>query len=326
MTTAALAVNPPDQDSLDVTDLRAVRSLAPATLRAYGQQLAAWARWCAEQGGDSLPATPARVEAYLSDRARYCWPCDAGPAVACPHRPSGRGLGWSSLRLVRAAIGWQHRAAGFDDPTADTGLRQTMAVLARRLGRAQRQAAPLTASAEGAVLAVAGQEAQRDSAAGRRARRDIALVLVMRDALLRRSEVVALTWADLGPSSVTVTRSKTDQEAEGSVLYLSPAAVRALDAWRTPDAQPGERIFPISPGQVRRILLRRGEAAGVAGLSGHSPRVGMAQDLAASGAELPALMTAGRWRSHSMPARYTAALRAERGAVARFRAAQPALL
>ena len=31
----------------------------------------------------------------------------------------------------------------------------------------------------------------------------------------------------------------------------------------------------------------------------------MAQDLAATGVELPALMTAGQWKSSRMPARYT---------------------
>ena len=47
-------------------------------------------------------------------------------------------------------------------------------------------------------------------------------------------------------------------------------------------------------------------AAGLGeGFSGHSGRVGMAQDLTASGAELPALMVAGRWQSPRMPPRYT---------------------
>ena len=53
-------------------------------------------------------------------------------------------------------------------------------------------------------------------------------------------------------------------------------------------------------------FLRRAQAAGLGkGFSGHSGRVGMAQDLAATGVELPALMTAGRWKSAKMPARYT---------------------
>ena len=47
-------------------------------------------------------------------------------------------------------------------------------------------------------------------------------------------------------------------------------------------------------------------------------RVGMAQDLAAAGVELPALMVAGRWQSPRMPARYTARPAAGRGAVPRY--------
>ena len=44
----------------------------------------------------------------------------------------------------------------------------------------------------------------------------------------------------------------------------------------------------------------------------------MAQDLAQAGIDLPALMTAGRWSSPTMPSRYTRAELARRGAVARY--------
>ena len=44
----------------------------------------------------------------------------------------------------------------------------------------------------------------------------------------------------------------------------------------------------------------------------------MAQDLAATGVELPALMTAERWKSSKMPARYTERQATGRGAVARY--------
>ena len=44
----------------------------------------------------------------------------------------------------------------------------------------------------------------------------------------------------------------------------------------------------------------------------------MAQDLAAEGAELPAIMQAGRWKSPEMPARYAERMIAGRGAVAKF--------
>ena len=44
----------------------------------------------------------------------------------------------------------------------------------------------------------------------------------------------------------------------------------------------------------------------------------MAQDLAASGVELPVLTTASRWQRSRMPARYTDRQAADRGAVARY--------
>ena len=47
-------------------------------------------------------------------------------------------------------------------------------------------------------------------------------------------------------------------------------------------------------------------------------RVGMAQDLLKSSVEPPAPMTAGRWKSARMPARYTERQAAGRGAVARY--------
>ena len=44
----------------------------------------------------------------------------------------------------------------------------------------------------------------------------------------------------------------------------------------------------------------------------------MTRDLTASGAELPAIMQAGRWNSPAMPARYAERAIAGRGAVGRF--------
>ena len=61
------------------------------------------------------------------------------------------------------------------------------------------------------------------------------------------------------------------------------------------------------------------EAANLsAGFTGHRGRVGMAQDLVKYGVELPALMTAGRWKNSRMPARYTERQAADRGAVAKY--------
>ena len=154
---------------------------------------------------------------------------------------------------------------------------------------------------------------------------DIALVAVMRDALLRRPEAADLLWDDVerapdGSGRLIVRRSKTDQAAEGRMLYLSPRAMADLDAIRPSEpAQGNMSVFGLSGSQIGRRIARSCDAAGFPGAySGHGPRVGMAQDLAANGAELPALMEAGRWESPAMPARYTRSQAAARGAVATY--------
>ena len=62
-------------------------------------------------------------------------------------------------------------------------------------------------------------------------------------------------------------------------------------------------VFRLSSSQIGRRVSAAAKAAGLG--EGFSGRVGMAQDLAASGVELLELMTAGRWKSSRMPARYT---------------------
>ena len=66
--------------------------------------------------------------------------------------------------------------------------------------------------------------------------RDAAPLRTMSDALLRASEVAAIGTSDVeregdGSGRLAIRRSKTDQEAEGAVAYLTPATMTALDNW-----------------------------------------------------------------------------------------------
>lgn len=167
--------------------------------------------------------------------------------------------------------------------------------------------------------------------------RDAALLAVASDALLRVSEVAALEVADLdlqpdGTGRLIVRRSKTDQAAAGSEpLFLGEGTAARLETWLTAagiDSGPvfrrlrrGGRVEGrLSDRSVRAIITRRAQAAGVSGrVSGHSLRVGAAQSLAASGAGVVEMQTAGRWASPRMPAHYAAGELAARGAVARYR-------
>ncbi len=121
-----------------------------------------------------------------------------------------------------------------------------------------------------------------------------------------------------GSSLVTIRRSKTS--VASAVQYVGVAATSALRRICPNEPRPTARVFGLRSG--RAISNRLGAMALAAGrgegYTGHSPRVGMAQDLAAAGVGLAALMVAGRWKSARMPAHYARGETARRGAVARY--------
>ena len=127
---------------------------------------------------------------------------------------------------------------------------------------------------------------------GEQARRrglvDIALVGLMRDCLLRRSEAAEVRWDHItshadGTGRLLVGVSKTDQEGEGVLLFVSSQTMRDLDAL-TPECAGGELVFNLHPRSIGRRIAAAARAAGEAGAySGHSARVGMARDLARAG-------------------------------------------
>ena len=287
-------------------------SLAPTTRANYRAQWKQWEEFATENGYPVFPADPVHVADWITQRAA-----------------NGRKPG--TIRMGLAAVSAVHREVNLPNPTEDAGVRATMRGITRIVGRAQKQAAGLTAASLAAIRATAcvpriGRGGSLETAATAEARGlvDIALISLMRDGMLRRSEAASLTWGDLikesdGTGRLTVARSKTDQEGEGVVLFVSAPTMESLRAIRPAAASARDSLFGLSDDQIARRVTSAATAAGLGeGFTGHSARVGMAQDLARIGTELPALMTAGRWQSPTMPARYTRGERAGRGAIARF--------
>ncbi|MYA41498.1 MAG: tyrosine-type recombinase/integrase [Gemmatimonadetes bacterium] len=298
----------------------AVESHSGATRRAYAAAWRQFVEWCDAEGYTPYPADPQIVAAYLTQRA------DAGRS-------------FPTLKVDRAGIRRYHEDRGVDSPTTSPGIAKIMRGLARRAAAAKLvrgQATGLTAKHLAAIVATAHQRRtfiggarESEKAAKRRGDVDVALISVMRDALLRRSEAIALTWADVdfkddGTALITIRRSKTDQEGEGAVQFVGTDAAAALMDIR-PDKQDeaaisGRSVFGLKTGEsVSRRITAAARAAGLKGdFKGHSPRVGMAQDLAEAGASTVDLMIAGRWKAARMPAHYARAQSARNGAVARF--------
>ena len=131
---------------------------------------------------------------------------------------------------------------------------------------------------------------------------------------MRRSEAAALTWGDVqrwddGSGRITLIRSKTDVEAQGAVVAITSAAMRALDAIRPAGVGGGQKVFGLSESQIARRVKVIAQAAGLAGwefFSGHSGRVGMARRMAQNGAPTHEIKRQGRWKQGGgMVGRYT---------------------
>ena len=236
------------------------------------------------------------------------------------------------LRVATAAISKAFEVAGLPDITKDSKVRDALRAhrnSSARSGLRVRQAEALTSEVQMAIRATAlyprrgrgGMETAEQ--ARRRGLVDIALVGLMRDCLLRRSEAAAIVWGDIsrdtdGSGRLFLGVSKTDQEGDGALLFISRQTMRDLDNIRH-GGGPDQPVFGLHPKSIGKRITAAAGAAGMTGkFTGHSARVGMARDLARAGEELPALMTAGRWKGAEMVARYIARESAGRGAVSRY--------
>ena len=155
--------------------------------------------------------------------------------------------------------------------------------------------------------------------------RDRALIAVGYDSLCRRSELVGLLIEDLRPlpdggARILVRRAKTDPFGDGRWAHLSPPTMDHLKAWLAAAAIIDGPLLrpliagkvgtaPMNPVAVNRTLKNAARRAGLsedvaAGLSGHSMRIGAAQDLMRAGRDLLHIMTAGGWTSPTVVGGY----------------------
>ena len=212
--------------------------LSNNTRRVYQTQWNLFDGWCGEVGLTSLPAEPLTVARYLAARA-------------------GEGASIATMRLATSAITKAHEWAGHESPCKDRGVRASLKGWGRRLAKPQRQAGALTADVLAVVRLTAvqprlrGRGFETPEQAAQREKFDVALVAVLSDAELCRSEASSLTWGDVqrwddGSGRITVARSKTDTEAQGAVVAITPAAMRVLDAIRPAGAAGDEEVFGLS--------------------------------------------------------------------------------
>ena len=302
-------------ERLDVYLRTAEKALSANTLRALNADLTLFASWCGERGLCALPSSSATVAGFV----------DAMAAVRSP----------ATVRRYVASIALAHRVVGKSGPLKSVAVRLALQRMHRRKGRRQKQALGLTWALRQRLLSASGDR-PIDA-------RNRAMLAVAYDALLRRSELVSVQVAEVveelpGYATLLVSRGKTDPQGDGAVVYLARDTVALVREWRARGAVDDGRLFRsvtrggavgerLHASQVPRIFKGMARRAGlpeelVAGLSGHSARVGAAQDMVACGIEMPAILQAGRWKTSVMVNRYGERLLARRSGSAQLARAQ----
>ena len=187
-------------------------STAAATKIAYRSDWDRFAGWAGAGGYPPLPAPPAVLAHYITEAAAQ-----------------QTGIGkwrYAPATLTRwvASINQVHTAAGLDPPGRNEIVRRALSGIRRIRATPPNRRAPLLL-ADIRTLIISIGDTAGTWPAGVSARRDMALLLMGFAGAHRRSELVALTLEDVTPHPtdglhVRLRRSKTDQEAHGTVKAL----------------------------------------------------------------------------------------------------------
>jgi len=285
------------------------------TLRAQKADGARFQVFCEGRGESYLPADPTTIRAFIEYE------------VTAGKKPA-------TVRRYIATIGRAHVGAGLLNPCSGEAVRLALKKMGRETSARQRQARALGWNEI--------KEFIRSSGKGLRADRERALLCVAYETLARRGELVALQVRDIefwpnGTGQALIRRGKTDAEGQGRVAYLSRETVKWLKIWLNRGKITEGPIFrrlvgrdqigdALHPGSIAPIFKRVAQWIGlptrfVAEVSGHSTRVGAAQDLAELDIDLAAITQAGGWKSTRMPLQYAEKINAARSGMAKAAAA-----
>ena len=273
--------------------------------------LAIYCAWCTQNGVPAVPASAETIAAFVDAM---------GETTRAP----------ATVRRYVTSIGIAQRTLELEETTRREPVRCALKRLHRRKGRRQAQAEGLTGSLRKRLLDGAGEELI-DA-------RNRALLAAAYDTMLRRGELVALQVSDIveeidGAATVLVRWGKTDSEGQGAIVYLARDSMGLVREWLERSGVSQGKVFRslargevgkgLDAGQVPRIFKRMARdaklpAGVVERISGHSTRVGPAQDMVAGGISMPAILHAGRWKTSAMVNRYGERLLARRSGAAQL--------
>ena len=270
---------------------------SPNTIRAYRADFEELITFCSNHKLNSLPAKSTTVAKFVDK-------------VACDNISS------ASIRRKLVSIAAIHRWGNFEDPTKTAEVKLSTRKMHRKLGRLCVQAEPI--NKERLKLMFTSTENNL------RGKRDRALLMLAYETMRRRSELASLLISDIretkNGAAILLRKSKTDQERLGTWLQISAKTYALIKQWITSAKIKEGKILRgikindqltngLTGAQIGRIFKRSATNAGidsssVKNISGHSIRIGAAQDLLIAGATLPQIMAKGGWTKVDTVMRY----------------------
>jgi site-specific recombinase XerD len=270
---------------------------ATNTIRAYRADFEELMVFCKENKLSALPAKPPTVAKFID-------------------KVVNTKITSASIRRKLVSIAAIHRWANLIDPTKSLEVKLSVRKMHRKLGRLCGQAEPINKDRLEAMLLTAKDDL--------RGQRDRTLLMLAYDTMRRRSELASLLVTDIRKTntgaSILLRRSKTDQERLGTWLHITDQTYHQIQKWITHAKISNGKIIRgirgeakitdgLTGAQIGRIFKRVAILAGidqrtVSQISGHSIRVGAAQDLLLAGASLPQIMAKGGWTKVDTVMRY----------------------
>lgn len=271
--------------------------------------LCGYVEYCNQEQLKPFPISAHGLDAYLSYRM-------------------AKGHAKSSLdRCVASFVAW-HKVMELDDPRGAYVVQARLDKIRQFSARRSQQKAGLRAAHLQQAIQLHDPAILRDVA-------DLALLFTAFESMWRRSELSACNWVDLSidpndqSGMLTIARSKTDQDSDGDLQYLSPVTVQLLLYWQKVSGQSTGAIFRgvYSDGRLGDRLSGKGVARAFkriakklsldpAQIAGHSTRIGAAQEMVEQDIDAAKIMLAGRWKSLKMVTRYAQRINAKKGGMA----------
>ena len=273
---------------IDIQIKRLEGAYAPNTIKSYYADVMHFVDWCEQRNSMPFPLS----DALLTEFVTY----------------HGQTHKYATLRRKLAALKKVNALLEYAPPRETQNFQLALRRIRRSQEMDRKQARGINRDLLLRMIA-----SQPDTIRGLRNK---AILSLGYDFLARRSELIALSPSDIefqrdGTLRATIRRSKGDPYGRGRLVYGSVRSAKLLRKWLTILPRNHTTLFcPTCHGQIvdrpmsgrsiseiikRAVIKTRGERPRESDVSGHSLRVGAAQDLLTMGYDVSAIMRAGGW-------------------------------